>query len=69
MKYIKISVQNKLVEPADYQTIISVDGFELWKSTPFRWKLPRSEYAVTVTGTGKGSCTFKDIQFISQMDL
>ena len=65
MKYIKISVQNKLVNSADCQTIISVDGSELWKSVPFRWILQPSKYAVRVNGTGKGSCTFKNIRINS----
>ena len=70
MKYTKIYVQNKLVKSDDYQTIISVDGSEWWKSTSFRWKLPPSEYAtrrlhkVEVNSTGQ--CTFKNIEFISQ---
>ena len=72
MKYIKISVQNELVnsadcisDSADCQAIISVDGSEVWKSMSFRWILPRSEYAVRVNGTGKGSCTFKNIRINS----
>lgn len=67
MKYIKISVQNKSIKSADYQTIVSVDDSEVWKSTSFRWMLPRSEYAVRVNGTGKGSCSFRKIQFISEI--
>ena len=70
MKYIQISIQNKLVTSAKClsatcQTIIAVDGSELWKSMLFRWILPPSEYAVRVKGTGKGSCAFKNIRIIS----
>ena len=65
MKDLKISVQNEFLKSTDCQMIVSVDGSEMWKSSCYRWKLPQSEHAVRVNGGGKGSYSFKNIQFLS----
>ena len=69
MNNTKISVQNKFVESIECQAIISVNGSEIWTSSPYLWSepYPRSEHAIRVNGSGKGSCSFKNIHFISHL--
>lgn len=67
MNNTKISVQNKFVESTECQMVISVNGSEIWTSSPYPWILLCSEHAIRVNGSGKGSCSFKNIHFISHL--